>query len=114
MRLIQLCYADDIVFFAKNIEELQKILNIYDNEFRKFGLTISTLKTKTMCFNVPTNMMDSESLVCLGNEAIDNVKQFTYLGHTLSNEETEQSSFLSHPIASAYNFDKIERFVILL
>ena len=103
MRLIQLCYADDIVFFAKNIEELQKILNIYDNEFRKFGLTISTLKTKTMCFNVPTNMMDSESLVCLGNEAIDNVKQFTYLGHTLSNEETEQSAFLSHRIASAYS-----------
>ena len=102
MRLIQLCYADDIVFFAKNRDELQEILNIYDNEFRKFGLTISTSKTKTMCFNVPGNIKDSESLVCLGKDTIENVKKFTYLGHTLSNDENSQSAFLSHRISSAY------------
>ena len=102
IRLIQLCYADDIVFFAKNVDELQKILNIYDKEFKKFGLKISTVKTKTMCFNVPSNIKDSESLISLGNETIENVQKFTYLGHTLSNDETNQSAFLSHRISSAY------------
>ena len=82
---------------------MQKILSIYDNEFRKFGLTLSTTKTKTMCFNVPSDILNSDSLVSLGNTAIENVNKFNYLGHTLSNNGSEQSAFLSQRITSAYS-----------
>ena len=51
-RLRMLLYADDIVLFCEDINELQSILNIYNNTFSRFGLTIATDKTKTMYFNV--------------------------------------------------------------
>ena len=48
-----LLYADDIVLFYEDINELNNILKIYDETFSRFGLTIATDKTKTFSFNVP-------------------------------------------------------------
>ena len=90
------------MFFAKSVEELQTIIDIFDNEFQKFGLTISILKTKTMCFNVASDIMNSTSLASLQNKEIENVGKFTYLGHTLSNDLSEHSAFISQRVASAY------------
>ena len=102
LRLIQLCYADDIVYFAKSVEELQTILDIFDHEFSRFGLTISIKKTKTMCFNTDSDLLSSTSLVSLKGKEIENVGKFTYLGHTLSNIQSEQSAFITQRVASAY------------
>ena len=102
MRLIQLCYADDIVFFAKSVKELQTMIDIFDSEFQRFGLTISILKTKTMCFNAASDIMSSTSLASLQDGEIENVGKFTYLGHTLSNDQSEHSAFISQRVASAY------------
>ena len=97
-----LLYADDIVLFCEDINELQSIINIYNNTFSRFGLTIATDKTKTMSFNVSEDIMKRESLISLNSEPIDNVRQFKYLGHMLSNEASN-TSFISHQIASAYS-----------
>ena len=102
-RLRMLLYADDIVLFCEDIDELQSILNIYNNTFSRFGLTIATDKTKTMSFNVSEEIMKSKSLISLNNEPIENVRQFKYLGHVLSNEKNTSSSFINHQIASAYS-----------
>ena len=40
-RLRMLLYADDIVLFCEDIDELNDILNIYDSTFSLFGLTIA-------------------------------------------------------------------------
>ena len=40
-RLRMLLYADDIVLFCEDIDELQSVLNIYDETFSRFGLTIA-------------------------------------------------------------------------
>ena len=101
-RLIQLSYADDIVVISKSIAELQNMLNIFNDEFNRFGITISTSKTKTMSFNVSSDVSSQPSLVKLDTTEIENVKQFTYLGHTISNQNTQQETFLSHRIKSAY------------
>ena len=102
-RLRMLLYADDIVLFCEDIDELQSILNIYNNTFSRYGLTIATDKTKTMSFNVSEDVMTTSSLLSLNGEPIENVRQFKYLGHMLSNETTTTSAFLNHQIASAYS-----------
>ena len=100
-RLRMLLYADDIVLFCENIKELESILGIYDKTFTRFGLTIALDKTKTIVFNVDESCMCSETLISLRDTPIENVRQFKYLGHMLSNENSQ--TFLNHQIASAYS-----------
>ena len=102
-RLCMLLYADDIVLFCEDINELNNIIKIYDETFSRFGLTIATDKTKTISFNVPEEIMNAESLITLGNEPIENVRNFKYLGHLLSNEISNTAAFVNHQIASAYS-----------
>ena len=102
-RLCMLLYADDIVLFCEDINELDNIIKIYDETFSRFGLTIATDKTKTISFNVPEEIMNAESLITLRNEPIENVRNFKYLGHLLSNEISNTAAFVNHQIASAYS-----------
>ena len=101
-RLRMLLYADDIVLFCEDINELNDILSIYDSNFLRFGLTIAIDKTQTLAYNVSEEIMSSESLISLRGEPIDNVRTFKYLGHVLCNDPSESSAFLIHQISSAY------------
>ena len=47
-------YADDIVLFARNIDEVQKLLHILNSTCKRYGLNISWKKTKTQVFNDPS------------------------------------------------------------
>ena len=47
--------------------------------------------------------MNAESLITLGNERIENVRYFKYLGHLLSNEVSNTAAFVNNQIASAYS-----------
>ena len=47
-RLRMLLYAEDIVLFCEDIDELNSILQIYDNAFSRFGLTLAIDKTKNL------------------------------------------------------------------
>ena len=96
-----LLYADDIVLFCEDIDELQSIINIYNNTFLRVGLTIATDKTKTLSFNVPEDIVKRKSSISLKCEPIDNARQFKYLGHVLPYEARYTSVFKSHQIASA-------------
>ena len=57
-RLRMLLYADDIVLFCEDVDELQSILKIYDETFTRFGLTIAIDKTQTLSFNVHEDVME--------------------------------------------------------
>ncbi len=74
------------------------ILHIYDTNFTRFGLTIALDKTKTISFNVSEELMNSKSLISLKNQPIENVRQFKYLGHVLSNETFYTSAFITTQI----------------
>ena len=69
IRLRMLLYADDIVLFYGDVNELNNILNIYDSNFSRFGLT----KRR--------------------NQPIENVISFKYLGHVLCNDPSNSSAF---------------------
>ena len=71
-----LLYVDVIVLFCEDIQELICILNIYDETFSRFGLTIATDKTKTISFNVSEDAMSTKSLISLRDEKIEKVRSF--------------------------------------
>ena len=98
VRILELMYADDIVMFSENLDELKKILGIYDNNFSRFGLQMSYKKTETMAFNVDENIQSRPSLLSTNNAEIKKVRQCRYLGHLVRNDG-KSSKFLHHRIA---------------
>ena len=81
-----LLYADDLVLFCRNVVEAEKIIQILHNTCSRFGLNISFLKTKTQVFN-NEELANLDSLFTIGENVIENVSEFTYLGQTFSNKE---------------------------
>ena len=63
----------------------ETVLKIQNEEFKRFGLTISFTKTKTIVFNVNESLMESKSLFTIENNKISNERALTYLGHTITN-----------------------------
>ena len=95
-------YADDIVLMCNNVDELAEIVNIYDQNFARFGLKIATSKTETMAFNVPEEVKAQPSLISVGGVALKNVCTFKYLGHMITNNNEDPSHYLNFRISSAF------------
>ena len=70
-----------LIFFLKNYTRTAADVLYSDNE--KWGLTVSTLKTKNMVFRNGGKLKDDEEWFYNG-VSIDVVNQFTYLGILLS------------------------------
>ena len=71
-----LCYADDAALVAEDEDALQRLLYHFSCAARKFGLQLSTKKTKTLT-------IAKEPLRCklqLCDKIIERVMSFTYLG----------------------------------
>ena len=85
--------ADDIVLFARNINEVQELLRILNTTCKRYGLNISWKKTKTQVFNDPSNELAARTtLVNIDGHDIENVREFTYLGHVFSNNNVIAST----------------------
>ena len=95
-------YADDIVLLCTNLDELAEIVKIYDDNFNRFGLKISTGKTETMAFNVPEEIKFKPSLISIGGVALKNVRTFKYLGHMITNNDENPSHYPTFRISSAF------------
>ena len=86
-------YADDLVLFSLSVEEANKILNMINTTCKRFGLTISFKKSKTMVFG-NDQLCDQKSIISIGGAAIDNVNNFCYLGHSINN--CNNSVYINH------------------
>ena len=74
-------YADDIILTFDDETNLKKGLEILNNTFRRYQLSINASKTKTMIFNFDGPVEDYPQVICrLGGYDIENVKLFKYLG----------------------------------
>ena len=91
-------YADDMVVFAKSATEAEQILNIISNTCKRFGLSVSFGKTKTQVFN-DEELSQEPSLFSIDECEIENVQEFTYLGHVITN--CNDVSFTEHRVARA-------------
>ena len=92
-------YADDAVLFCKTVTEAERLLSIINDTCLRFGLTISFAKTKTQVFH-NNELADRPSLFNIGDEVIENVKTFTYLGHQFTTETNK--TFTEHRVACAF------------
>ena len=91
-------YADDMVVFARTTEEAKNILQLVSDTCKRFGLTVSFGKTKTQVFH-DEELADKPFLFSVDGHEIENVREFTYLGHVISN--SNQVNFTEHRIARA-------------
>ena len=91
-------YADDVALFCKTKPEAENLLSIINKTCNRFGLTISFKKTKTQVFN-DSELAKSKTLFSNGDAVIENVQQFTYLGHVITTDK--EVCFTDHRTESA-------------
>ena len=82
-------YADDLVLFFPDNENLQDGINTSNDIFCEFGLTINATKTKTIIFNFSENIPYPNTICKLSGVNIDNVKTFLCLGALIQYNNAE-------------------------
>jgi len=92
LKLFILLYADDIVILAETETELQTGLNILKYYCLKWRLTVNINKTKVMIFR-KGGRKHKNFRFFYGNEELEIVDRFTYLGITFSSSGTFNKTF---------------------
>lgn len=98
------CYADDVVLFAEEEDDLQRLLFQFNKTAKKYNMLISTSKTKSMTFS-------KEPIRCklvIENENIEQVMSINYLGAKITSygdlqQETEEQIVKANRIAGCLN-----------
>ena len=83
LKLLIILYADDTVLFANSKENLQKCLNGLKHYCDKWKLEINASKTKIIIFSKGKPQLQNHNFK-IGDEIIEVVKDFKYLGVTFS------------------------------
>ena len=83
LKLFLLLYADDIILFANDKENLQLSLNILENYCNRWKLKVNTQKTKVMVLRKGDRLRDNISFYYDGAE-LEIVNKFVYLGVTFT------------------------------
>jgi len=77
-----LLYADDLVLFSKNPNDLQTLLNQLNLYADSIGLTVNIEKTKVLIFNKAGRRL-SNYVFLYKDHIIENARLYKYLGPTL-------------------------------
>ena len=77
MKIIVILYADDTVLFAENENELQDLLNDFQNYCTIWKLDINTETNKIVIFGDRTRRHNN---ILIDNKPIESVDSFKYLG----------------------------------
>ena len=82
-------YADDLLLAFADRENLINGLRILNNVFQRYRLSVNVGKTKTMIYNFHGSDDDyPDSVATLGDIAVNNVKEFKYLGCLIHYNQT--------------------------
>ena len=107
-------YADDMVIFCKNVSEAEQLLKIISNTCKRFGLNISLTKTKTQVFG-DDDLAQQDCLITIDGVEIENVCDYVYLGHMITNRKDYLFTELrvSHANGKFHDLEKVlkDRFV---
>ena len=79
-RLNSLLYVDDLIILSRSKLGLQNCLNVLSSYCKSWMLTINPKKTKIMIFQRCTRKCEHTGNLRIGNEVIDVVQNYTYLG----------------------------------
>lgn len=81
--LNKLEFADDVVIIGKNMSELREMLEVLNEECKKFGMKMNGEKCKIMKFGVGEEI---ETNIEIDGKVVKEENEFIYLGQMLSNE----------------------------
>ncbi|KAJ2946424.1 hypothetical protein O0L34_g12464 [Tuta absoluta] len=93
--LNHLCFADDIVLFSENAQELENTLQSLHKASKEIGLEINFEKTKIM-----TN--HTKTLIKVEEDSIEYVDEYIYLGKLVSFDDTDKKE-IDRRITTAWN-----------
>jgi len=97
-------YADDLAILSWSSEDLKIRVQVLNEVFKEFGLTINISKTETLIFNWDDDNTYPESILTIDGQSIKNSKTFRYLGVILQyNELAIGQEELSSRISAAHN-----------
>ncbi|GFO47360.1 endonuclease-reverse transcriptase [Plakobranchus ocellatus] len=99
-------YADDTVLIAENKEDLQKLLNIVEEESRKKGLELNSKKTEVMVIS-----RKQESPKCdifINKVKLKQTEKFKYLGTIISNNGKTNREISARNAQAKINFQKMK------
>ena len=95
-------YADDILLLGRSRDEIEGMMAIILDTFTAFGLTLAADdKTVTMTWNTPIETREQQSLIKLGTTDLENVNQFKYLGHWMT-DDPKKPQYISQQISQAW------------
>jgi hypothetical protein len=77
-------FTDDLVIISHSEDELQKSTHKLNKLINKYGMKISTEKTKTMAFSGPEHI---RSKMVINNKIIQQFNLFKYLGCSFHKKE---------------------------
>ena len=103
----ELLYADDSAFVAHSENELQEMLTDFNAAANSPGLSINVRKTEVMLQHAP-NIPIPDPVVLLNNEPLKVVQNFTYLGSTISNDNSLEKEVEKRICSAATAFGKLQ------
>jgi hypothetical protein len=78
---LDLDYADDLSILEKSVSKMNELLEVLRVQGARLSFKINVKKTKSLRLGI-----DEDEKVTLGNENIDQVSSFTYLGSIFSKD----------------------------
>ena len=104
-----LLYADDISLVCDTAVKLREAVTIMDATFLRWGLTISTKKTKVLVVGRNAAAQAADSVIMLRGEQLEVVSQFKYLGSIFTSDCTLDAE-ITHRVAAANSaFQQLRR-----
>ena len=84
-----LSYADDMVLLAPTVEALQELIGVCQAYADRHDIVYNTTKTECMVVPPPHSRVEYQTSAWLNGSALTFVDRFTYLGHVVNRERTD-------------------------
>ena len=103
----ELLYADDADFVSHSPEDMQDLMDRFSNACTKFGLTISTDKTKVMYTPAPGEPQ-LEPVILVYGKPLEVVRDFVYLGSSVSDDGNLDAEIKKRISKASISFGRLE------
>lgn len=91
-RIATITYADDLVLLTNDTVVMNQMLRVLKTYLNEIEMELSVKKSKMMVFGEPRGRKKKNSMHWWwGNEEIEEVKEFSYLGYTFSKDNSPKA-----------------------
>ena len=102
-----LLFADDSTLVAHSADQMQKIVDVFSDASKKFGLKISIKKTEVLY--QPNSTRTREWDIMVGGNKLNSVLEFAYLESTISNNGCINDEIQRRMAKASASFDRLRQ-----